>query len=61
VSARPVRLEKGYSLHLGGPWYWQRCPDSGRYYFAKDAGTGTVEVPRHVVPREQRQKAGFAS
>lgn len=51
--SRPIRLEKGHSLHLGGPWYFTRSPDSGRYYFAKDAGTGTVEVPPHAVPEEK--------
>jgi hypothetical protein len=56
-----IRLDKGHSVHLGGPWYFARMPDSGRYYYAKDAGTGTVEVPWVAAPAEIRRKAGWHS
>jgi hypothetical protein len=52
-------LRRGYSRHLGGPWYIARLPDSGRLYYARDAGTGTVEIPLHQVPADVRRKGGL--
>ena len=50
------RPKRGYSIHLGGPWYLISSPDSGRLYYAKDYGPGTVEVNHRLVPPEARAK-----
>ena len=52
-------LKPGYSRHLGGPWYLQRSPDSGRLTYAKDYGPGTIPVPKEAVPKAIREKGGL--
>lgn len=50
------RPQKGYSIHLGGPWYLVSSPDTGRLYYAEDYGPGTREVDARLVPPDKRAK-----
>lgn len=59
MNLRKTMPARGYSFHLGGPWYLTRSPDTGRLYYAKDAGTGTVEIPLRAVPADVRRKGGL--
>lgn len=54
-------MKRGESVHLGGPWYLVCSPDSGRLYYARDAGTGTVGVPLTHVPAAVRDRGKAVS
>lgn len=49
-------LSKGYSIHIGGPYYVQSWPDDGRITYAKDHGTGVHEVAPSQVPLDNRAR-----
>jgi hypothetical protein len=50
LHALGSHLAKGYSRHLGGPYYVVSNPDTGRLSFAIDNGRGTTPIPRSHVP-----------
>ncbi len=49
-------LRRGYSVHIGGPYYVQSWPDSGKITYAKDHGTGVHEIAPSQVPLDQRER-----
>jgi hypothetical protein len=51
-----VSLQPGEAVHLGGPWWLARLPDSGRFTYEKDCGRSAVPVDARIVPKAIRER-----